>query len=126
MARQNLFREEATLELPELTFTSRLTGEPGSNFPSGTHQNEGKMLTLTRNGNDKDNFEATYEGTLTIGGTPYKWTSREKNKVDRDGNIKGKEDVEFETQIPRVPKKIKMDTEWIKGTKTVENTGYQE
>jgi hypothetical protein len=130
MARQDLFTEEATLEFTGNDFpvgdtdvtirNSRVTGDPGSPFPSG--RNEGKG-TVTRKSND--DIEANYQGELTTdGGKKYGWTSHEDSKY-RGGIIRGTEDVTFTTEIPDVPKKIKMDTEWEKAAKRVKNKGYR-
>jgi hypothetical protein len=122
MAKKDLFKEETTLECPGLTFKSDVKPVSGSDFPEGT--DEGKLLTLTQNGDD---FVADYKGTLTIGNKRYDWESKEKSKVQPNGNVKGTEEVTFTTEaVPGFPKKIKMDTEWDKNTKKVTNSGYQE
>jgi hypothetical protein len=127
--KQKLFTEVATVDFPrkpppgtKWTFRSRLTGEPNSGFPSGTHQNEGELVDGTENGN---NIHATYKGTLTIGNQSYDWTSTETSKVTQDGNIEGTEVVTFTTQIPGVQKRIDMGTKWEKDSKKVTNTGYK-
>jgi hypothetical protein len=125
MARQKIFTEVATVDFPQNApweFTSRLTGEPNSGFPSGTHQDRGKLLKKTQNGND---IVADYEGTLTIRGESYDWTSHETSKVVQGGNVEGTEDVIFKKEIPGVPKQIEMDTKWEKDGKKVTNIGYR-
>jgi hypothetical protein len=136
MARTKLFTEDAKLKFPgnknklpagqtEVTFTSEVTGAPGSRFPSGKNEGRG---TITRTNN---NIDANYSGTLTTdAGQEFKWTSHEKSKVDPEENVKGEEEVIIEN-LPGFPQRLTismettMEDKTMKDEKKVTNIGYQ-
>ena len=127
MAEVILFREVArNVDFPENApwdFRSNVTGEPASGLPPGEHPNKGNLLKKTKNGNK---IHASYEGTLTIRGEPYEWSSIENSEEDGDGNVTGEEEVTFKTKSPgQLPQVTKMHTKWTKDNKTVNNTGYR-